>query len=76
MEVLIRIPGPDGHIWNAEVFMPMAAQLGLATELDQLVLTQVLTHFSVAGFHLSRQGYYPAASSKVSAMPSAGTSRR
>lgn len=42
LEVLLRIPGSDGRLWNAEIFMPVAAQLGLAPKLDQLVLTDVL----------------------------------
>ena len=43
-EVFVRIPNPEGGLWNAGVFMPTAEQLGLARDIDRIVVRQVLEH--------------------------------
>jgi len=44
-EVLLRLPGPNGVVWTAGMFLPVAEQIGLARELDQIVIKKVLTEF-------------------------------
>lgn len=43
-EVLLRLPGPDDTLWTAGMFLPVAEQIGLAKELDQIVIKKALTH--------------------------------
>ena len=42
-EILLRLPGPDNVLWTAGMFLPVAEQIGLARELDQIVIRKVLT---------------------------------
>lgn len=41
-EVLLRLPGPDDVLWTAGMFLPVAEEIGLARELDQIVIRKVL----------------------------------
>ena len=41
-EILLRLPGPDNVLWTAGMFLPVAEQIGLARELDQIVIRMVL----------------------------------
>jgi len=41
-EILLRLPGPDNVLWTAGMFLPVAEQIGLARELDQIVIQKVL----------------------------------
>ena len=41
-EILLRLPGPDNVLWTAGMFLPVAEQIGLARELDQIVIKMVL----------------------------------
>lgn len=43
-EILMRIPDHEGKLLSAGVFMPMAESLGLASELDKVVIEKVLQH--------------------------------
>lgn len=42
-EVLLRLAGPDNELWTAGMFLPVAEQIGLAKELDKIVIKKVLT---------------------------------
>lgn len=48
-EILARIPDWNGDLVAAGVFMPMAHRLGLAIELDRLVVETVLARLNGAG---------------------------
>jgi diguanylate cyclase (GGDEF)-like protein len=41
-EVLMRIPGEEGRLWSAGMFMPIAEHLQLARDLDRVMLEQLL----------------------------------
>jgi EAL domain-containing protein (putative c-di-GMP-specific phosphodiesterase class I) len=41
-EILLRIPGPEGDLMPAGVFMPMAEYMGLAKEFDMLTINRAL----------------------------------
>ncbi len=41
-EILLRLQGPDNVLWTAGMFLPVAEQIGLARELDQIVIRMVL----------------------------------
>jgi len=41
-EILLRLPGPNDVLWTAGMFLPVAEQIGLAKELDQIVISKVL----------------------------------
>lgn len=41
-EILLRIPGPQGDLMPAGVFMPMAEYTGLAKEFDMLTINRTL----------------------------------
>ena len=41
-EILLRIPGPEGVLWTAGMFFPVAENIGLASELDKIVIEKVL----------------------------------
>lgn len=43
-EVLIRLNATDGGLHSANKFMPIAAQLGLAPEIDYLVVEKLVSH--------------------------------
>jgi len=43
-EILLRLPGPDNVLWTAGMFLPVAEQIGLARELDQIVIKKVLAN--------------------------------
>jgi len=42
-EILLRLPGPDEVLWTAGMFLPVAEQIGLAGDLDKIVIKKVLT---------------------------------
>ena len=42
-EILLRLAGPDDVLWTAGMFLPVAEQIGLAKELDKIVIKKVLT---------------------------------
>lgn len=42
-EILLRLSGPNDVLWTAGMFLPVAEQIGLAKELDQIVIKKVLT---------------------------------
>lgn len=42
-EALLRIPGEDGKLISAGIFVPMAKRLGLIQEFDKLVVSEVLS---------------------------------
>jgi len=44
-EVLLRLAGPNNVVWTAGMFLPVAEQIGLARELDQIVIKKVLAEF-------------------------------
>jgi len=50
-EVLLRLAGPNNVLWTAGMFLPVAEQIGLAKELDQIVIKKVLTE--VRGVNLA-----------------------
>jgi diguanylate cyclase (GGDEF)-like protein len=41
-EILLRLPGPNGDLMPAAVFMPMAEYMGLAKEFDMLTINRAL----------------------------------
>lgn len=45
-EVLMRLPTVAGTLLSAGMFIPMAERLGLARELDKLMLTRVIAHLT------------------------------
>ena len=46
-EILLRLPGPDDVLWSAGMFLPVAEQIGLARELDQIVIKNVISQPAV-----------------------------
>ena len=40
-EAFLRIPGEDGELLNAGIFMPMAENLGYSAQLDRLVVVEL-----------------------------------
>ncbi len=40
-EVLLRIPGEEGELLNAGIFMPMAETLGFSAQFDRLVVVEL-----------------------------------
>lgn len=48
-EIFARITDPDGGLVTAGIFMPMAHRLGLAVELDRLVVETALAEMNGAG---------------------------
>jgi len=47
-EILLRLSGPSDVLWNAGMFLPVAEQIGLAKELDQIVIKKVLTEVCIS----------------------------
>jgi diguanylate cyclase (GGDEF)-like protein len=45
-EVLMRLPTAGGTLLSAGLFIPMAERLGLARELDKLMLSRVISHLA------------------------------
>lgn len=45
-EIFVRIHDKNGHHWDASHFLPLAEQLGLAREVDRLVIEEVLTVYT------------------------------
>jgi len=45
-EVLMRLPTAAGTLLSAGMFIPMAERLGLARDLDKLMLTRVIAHLT------------------------------
>ena len=45
-EALLRIPGEDGKLISAGIFVPMAKRLGLIQEFDKLVVSEVLSRIA------------------------------
>lgn len=43
-EVLVRIPSDNGDLWTAGAFMPVAEELGLARQLDRIMLYALIDH--------------------------------
>ncbi|MDT8404507.1 EAL domain-containing protein [Sulfuriflexus sp.] len=41
-EILLRLPGPNEVLWTAGMFLPVVTQMGLARELDKVVIKKVL----------------------------------
>lgn len=45
-EILLRLPGPDEVLWTAGMFLPVVEQMGLARELDKVVIKKVLAEMA------------------------------
>lgn len=45
-EILLRLQGPGDVLWTAGMFLPVVEQMGLARELDKIVIKKVLAEMA------------------------------
>lgn len=48
-EILLRLPGSGDVLWTAGMFFPVAEHIGLASDLDKIVIANVMGDSAMAG---------------------------